>query len=253
MPCFALLCLAQPCPAPSRPAQPPRLDPSRPSPTPHRRPSAPTYRRSGGGALRYRTHPTRPQPRLHRPHCARAATCCPSPPARPQLWRTRGRAGFSSAKRACAAARCITSARRSPPAKEGAEEVAEPRLSWCCCLATRFLGDGGDNSARAVVGPAAAWGGGWEAEAGGGWRPRRACITSCRGWRRSPSNPRGTWGCKALLAGTVAGSGEALKPAGMGCQREAALKFSGEVMGVMAFGKTQNETARSFVVTFSDL
>lgn len=77
--CFALPCPTVPCPAL---AQPPRLDPSRPSPTPHRRPSAPTYRRSGGGALRYRTHPTRPQPRLHRPHCARAATCCPSPPAR---------------------------------------------------------------------------------------------------------------------------------------------------------------------------
>ena len=51
----------------------------------------------------------------------------------------------------------------------------------------------------------------------------------------------------------MAGSGEALKAAGMGCQREAALKFSGEGMGVMAFGKTQDETARSFVVTFSDL
>lgn len=40
---------------------------------------------------------------------------------------------------------------------------------------------------------------------------------------------------------------------GMDCLCEAELKFSREVMGVVAFGKIQNEIAWSFVVTFSDL
>lgn len=151
--CFALPCPTVPCPVPPRPAPAARPVAAQPY-SPQAPLSAHVPAKRGRG------------PQV--PHTPHAPTASPPPPAlrtrghllpltaRPQLWRTRGRAGFSSAKRACAAARCITSARRSPPAKEGAEEVAEPRLSWCCCLATRFLGDGGDNSARAVVGLAAA-------------------------------------------------------------------------------------------------
>lgn len=64
----------------------------------------------------------------------------------------------------------------------------------------------------------------------------------------------------------MTGSSKALKPKGMGWVRvgygygyeygfqcQAALKFSREVMGVVAFEKIQNEIAWSFVVIFSDL